>query len=384
MDISHIDNDPAVDTLRISDRQADALLAGLDDQPSARRGNAREDERLVFRERGRLIVRILHLGGSIANYLVKARNISRSGIAFLHGSYLYDGTPCTINLPTTDGGYLAIDGRVVRCRHVSGNIHEVGLWFDAPISLQRLLVKQTTPVDEPVQAEREHRVLVIEPVPEDRQFVALALAGGGVTALAAEDMAAGADLLATHPVHAAIVGVSDPPDTQRILQSLRAVRYGGPVVAITAAESFAQHRAMMDAGVTTVLCKPFSPERLVGVLKTQLHPNDDQTIARNEHLSAHWPDAQLRPLIEQFVDRLDTRLDEIQHMADLGLSIELSAALLQLKGTAGNLGYPHLSELCRTLSYAALDEQHEEIEFGLDELRRRAEAAGQAIAEAAR
>jgi DNA-binding NarL/FixJ family response regulator len=82
-----------------------------------------------------LAVTLVHPGGNSANIHMACRNISRGGISLLHSTYLHPGSRCTVQLPHVFQGLVSIDGRIVRCSHRSGMVHEIGLAFSRPIDV---------------------------------------------------------------------------------------------------------------------------------------------------------------------------------------------------------------------------------------------------------
>jgi len=130
-----IDNQGALDSLRITDAQASQLLNQLESlKLEAPEVDQRAAPRVRTGSRARVIVQIRSEGGTPVLYLSRPRNISRSGMAFLHGGYLHDGTRVVCKLKIS-GKQLCLDGKVVRCRFVSANIHEVGVAFDRRIDV---------------------------------------------------------------------------------------------------------------------------------------------------------------------------------------------------------------------------------------------------------
>src|SRR3954466_1865053 len=107
-----------VDSLRMSAQEHAEILDELDAR-QARDANSdrRIDQRLRFNQQALLFVQIRHPGGTAGNYLVRTRNISRTGIGFFHGGFVYSGTPCSVALRTTDKSIVTIEGKIVRCHH---------------------------------------------------------------------------------------------------------------------------------------------------------------------------------------------------------------------------------------------------------------------------
>lgn len=67
------------------------------------------------------------------------RNLSGTGIGLVHSAYVHIGTRCTVYLPTLAGQLMPIPARVVRCRHVKGLVHEVGIQFDRSINVRQFV-----------------------------------------------------------------------------------------------------------------------------------------------------------------------------------------------------------------------------------------------------
>ena len=58
------------------------------------------------------------------------RNLSQRGIGLLHRSYVHLGTTCSVLLPHPRKGEQEYRGTVVRCLHLSGMVHEIGIRFN--------------------------------------------------------------------------------------------------------------------------------------------------------------------------------------------------------------------------------------------------------------
>ncbi|MEX0876120.1 MAG: hypothetical protein WD114_01565 [Phycisphaerales bacterium] len=70
---------------------------------------------------------------------VASRNISRGGMSVLHSSFVYTGTFATAKLERIDGTTHAVSGKVVRCEHRGGVVHEIGIKFDREIIVQEFV-----------------------------------------------------------------------------------------------------------------------------------------------------------------------------------------------------------------------------------------------------
>ena len=113
--------DEAVDTLGITEKDRRSVLNRLDHQAEPFRGrDARGCPRLSYRAQIRLRIEVAPGGGPDHTFMAQSRNISRTGIGFLHGSPLEPDTTCKLSLRT-----------------VAENVHQVGIRFNEPIDLDR-------------------------------------------------------------------------------------------------------------------------------------------------------------------------------------------------------------------------------------------------------
>jgi hypothetical protein len=122
-----------IDTLRLSAKdwdQVQALLETARDNGGFGHCDQRREPRFPYRLDSSVLVEVMHPGGSRVRYLVRPRNLSRSGLGFLHGNFIYTGTRCVVMLMTHDGAAVPCTARVVRCRHIQGKVHGVGIKFD--------------------------------------------------------------------------------------------------------------------------------------------------------------------------------------------------------------------------------------------------------------
>jgi hypothetical protein len=112
------------------------ILDALDNNPCNFELNRRRHRRLPYR--GRQVILHTRQAERDVVFIVPSRNISRSGVSFLHGQMMHLDQPCTVDLATKDGTWLTVEGVVVRCRYIGGMIHEIGLKFGSLINLEDL------------------------------------------------------------------------------------------------------------------------------------------------------------------------------------------------------------------------------------------------------
>lgn len=92
-------------------------------------------------------------------------------------------------------------------------------------------------------------------------------------------------------------------------------------------------------------------------------------------------DADLRDVVEEFVEGLATRVDELKQ-AHQTLDWELLTTLThRLKGAAGSYGYPDISRLCAEMEQRFQDHQADEFMRWIGQLNELAAAARGGLAE---
>ncbi|MBY0112054.1 MAG: PilZ domain-containing protein [Phycisphaerales bacterium] len=80
-----------------------------------------------------MMVEVRGPSGDVQTHSVPPVDLSCGGLAFLHGSFLYPGSVISATLRTRDGEQMSVTGKVMRCEHVSGRVHEVGVKLDHAI-----------------------------------------------------------------------------------------------------------------------------------------------------------------------------------------------------------------------------------------------------------
>lgn len=127
----------AMSLLRLSEserREIDVYLA----REQARRAsshNARASARFRYAPEKPTLIDIPSPGGMQQTYIVLPKDLSATGCALLHGTFTYPGTRCCVTLHTRDGHSVLTPGIIVRCQHVLGRVHELGVRFEHGLAL---------------------------------------------------------------------------------------------------------------------------------------------------------------------------------------------------------------------------------------------------------
>ena len=122
------------DLVRLPPEARELLLASLEtDGGDGTTRHGRKSTRHPFRGDMMPFV-VVQPGGSVGAYLVMTRNLSAGGLSLIHGGYLHPGTKCRMLLSTVKGQKVVLGGKVRRCRHIKGSLHEIGVQFNAQVA----------------------------------------------------------------------------------------------------------------------------------------------------------------------------------------------------------------------------------------------------------
>jgi len=136
------------DMLRLSDEDLVSLLALRNQRPDG--GSAADREvggesgatRLWRRIRihGALWIpaEIREVGGATRLMRVYPVDISAGGMCILLGMFVHEGTAFRLTIRTGESDMLEVGGKAVRCVHLKGRVHEVGVSFDERFDLALL------------------------------------------------------------------------------------------------------------------------------------------------------------------------------------------------------------------------------------------------------
>ncbi|MEX0655008.1 MAG: response regulator [Phycisphaeraceae bacterium] len=354
-----------IDTLRLSHAERRDLLDRLEREADAQKYlEMRGDQRINFERRSGVVMKLYHPGGSSINYLIRPRNISRTGIAFLHGNYVHIDSRCGLLLKTVHGQAKLIHGKVVWCRHVVHRVHEVGAQFEDPIVLSAF-VDSLVRADMVDGDDASHelpslhgRLLYVEDSVDDRDLLQFHMSQLGVQLDTLPDAVEAIGHLQNQPADLTLANVCLPGMTGlEMTQMLRAEGYNRPIVLLTANPNRPSDEEARAVGVTAVLHKPYTFEQLLATLRDHLPAAAaDDAPPPEPVLSEHWGNVRMRPLILNFLSRLDNQLGQLRQCVEgpAGDPV-LEKMCLDLRGSAGGYGFPQISEAAERLYQHAAD-----------------------------
>lgn len=289
-------------------------------------------------------------------YAVLPRDLSSTGVGFLHGSFMHVDSDCVVSMPTLTGEWIDTPGNVVCCQHVQGKVHEIGVHFRQQIDPTRFL---TSGEDDEAHSGAglpalTGSVLCVEDSQEDRNLVRFMLDRISVKVLVSSSVEEAVAMIETG-VQVDLILTAHHAETLDGLKLAKALRDQGcqsPIILMTADES-AQLRADAVAhGCNAILTRPFDVGTLLSVLLPHLHPQHD-VIKESDgapHGSRLWSDESMRPLIQSYLLSLTKQVRQLQQTLSGNDQIEAARAVcLQIKGSAGGYGFDLIGHAAQNL-----------------------------------
>jgi len=111
---------------------ADAIETTLEWLDRQGCGAVGKERRTTRRSRYRVMAKISYspAGGERGMmFEVRTRNLSRTGVSFVHRTLIYPGQSVDVHLPLPDSSVRKLKGRVVRVRAAGTGLYEIGVEF---------------------------------------------------------------------------------------------------------------------------------------------------------------------------------------------------------------------------------------------------------------
>jgi CheY-like chemotaxis protein len=276
--VAIFDHGRPIRTLHLSDTERQLLLEQREkDGGDFASDNQRGAQRHRLTHQPNIVIAVCQSDGTLVRYAVIARNLSETGAAFMHGAYLHHGTDCVVTIQSNDGKWANVIGRVARCNHVGGKVHEVGVAFGKPINPARFTlasVGDDRPVEPKPGVRLVGRILYItNDVEQGREFRE-SVAALGVDVTMVKQLAEAAlmiggrtafDLVA---IDESVAGPDDPSPIEQLAHK------GDPIPVLLVGETKSASLPLTDlaerAGYRGVLQRPFLLDQVTDVLLQHL------------------------------------------------------------------------------------------------------------------
>ncbi|MCL4222359.1 MAG: Hpt domain-containing protein [Phycisphaerales bacterium] len=347
---SRVSSAGRLNTLGAQGRGLDALLDELDKANEGRTSTNRTHVRWPFRHVSIQALLTQPDGGEVRLSLA-CRNLSVGGMSVLHNSFLHPGTVVVVDLPRATHGVTKTRGRIVRCAHVRGTIHEIGIKFDDLINLREF--KQSDPFEAALAFENVRpqdltgTILHIDPSQIDRQIVRHALRDSALSIRGCESVdealpfiERGCDLILCE----FNLVTQDAPT---LALSLRADGYLQPIIVVSGNRSPAAMEMIRRSPIDVFLDKPVNSVQLLSAIAEFLAPDS----RRQEQKPADMP-GDLKDLAQAFASTLGDAADRLEQCMQAHDQDEVFRMATDLKGTALSLGFTKVGNIAGEVSDA--------------------------------
>lgn len=277
------------------------------------------------------------------------RNISNSGISLLHSAFFYPGTRCRITLPLRDdpSNSGTFDGVIIRCIHVEGVVHEIGIKFDRLIDSSKFVSKLVTLKSRPEITKPKNlngRVLHIDSSPVDRRLIEFFLSNSNVQLSVAESFEE-ARTLAKEPFDLILCELMMPDgDGAAFIQWLRDQCIDTPVAIHSATLSSQARDSIENLEVQGFLPKPIDRTTLITAM-TEFLSLPKSTESSEHSLALDLSNPTVIQIVDLFKKEIDLLIDTLCDESAREDAMQLYSVVLRLQGTAPTLGFEQLGKI---------------------------------------
>ena len=337
-------NNSTLNTLRLNQRELHKLLEHLEQNQSDSDKPDREFVRWSYRVEAVQLV-IEHGSGNKVTLPVATRNISRGGISVLHSAFVHPNTLCEVILKVPGGKSQTVAGKVMRCSHLTGRVHEIGIRFEEQISTKDLL--GLDPLNEAYSLERVEPsrlhggVIIVTKSDMDRELLLMYLEDTNLAVNTADNV----ENAVSRAQKSCDLILSDyhlgKETSSQLIVALREAGYDMPVVVLTSDKSEAALDDIRDSEASGILSKPTTKDKLMQALAEFLHADGDGGPLYSLLSSEDSAYALLGKFLTE-VPRMALNLEKAMRENEPDTCIEI---VRTLSGTAAPLGFPDISNL---------------------------------------
>lgn len=349
-----------IETLRISTKDKQKLVEYIEQTSRKTVDNDRRNLRVDFHGR-KVLVEITNNHGQRVQHTVLPRNLSRRGLAFVHGRFVYPESRCKVTLPMQNGKWTSVEGCIRNCRHVTGIIHEISIVFDEALDLtdfvrltasqqerHRTEKSQDMDPDNDLDANTVGRALVIDDMATDRKLYKLWLSKLNMASNEASGVTTTLEQMGHSQFDLIMINLELGEESGvELLMHIRGGGYERPIIATSAIENDEVRKMALASGATDMLTKPFTIEQLRDMVEDMLSINTDTSVNNKSIYSSMADEEDMLPLIEEFVANLaplSNKLRRANADSDMKLLVNICQSL---KGAGDGYGFEAVTSTAR-------------------------------------
>ncbi len=294
-------------------------------------------------------VTLLQPGGGNATKLKMAcRNISCGGMSLLHNSFVHTGTRVTVKLATPNGGVIESEGKIVRCQHVRGMIHEIGVKFTQEIVVRDFV--ESNPFNNTFSLERvdpeslRGTIVYADDSAAERKLVTHYLRGTALRLRTVENAQEGL-VLAGEGCDLVIVDMEMPGMSGvEMVKSIREAGYSTPVIMVTADATGIARLNVTELNISAFLAKPYSQDTLLRAVAEFISADSGS----KQSCSTLAEDHPNRGLVAGYVQQIAESSKKLAACMKGENADGCRTICMQIKGSAANFGFEALGKLAAT------------------------------------
>lgn len=295
-------------------------------------------------------LRVEQPGGAMTTVTVVGRDLSATGIGLLHSHFVYPGSPCFVVLTDKMGVQHTYPGKVMRCQHFSGVVHEVGVAFVNEIDPRQFIASDRIGQGPKLESLEPSRltgtVLHIDDSTLDAKLLKHNLRETNVTVDHAGTFDEGLEKAGQTRYDLIIIDqMLDGTNTGvELMRTLREEQPNTACVALTAHDSAQLRDQFKDVRVNAVMTKPIAADALMQTIAEflSIRPGSDDEIRST--LADDDPSFELVP---DFVEDLREKGKKLTDLIKEEDTMTAYTLCLQISGVAPPLGFDDVAEIAR-------------------------------------
>lgn len=313
-------------TIRLDERSLGALLGRLEAKESDSPEDRRKHPRFKYRVRNALLQLQQPGAATPTTFVVPTRNISRSGLGFLHGGFVHQHTLVRVQLLTRHGAWHGALGQVSRCQYLEAGIYEVAVEFEQEIEPSLFCADAN-----------HHKALLAEADAATARLVGHYLSALNCDVDVAENGRIAAEM-ATKAQYDLVLLDMNMAEANGF-EAVRALRNGGfaaPIVAAGAMKDPGCRERCLAAGCNNVLSKPYTRQQLSEVIAW---------LSEEPLYSTVEGEPGMAPLVAQFVQDMPRQVRALEEALARQETGRLETLVHSLKAHGAGYGFSAIAEL---------------------------------------
>ena len=345
-------------TVTIGRLRAHELMDAMDrsDAPggSSGRSKAKTGSWAKYRHND-ILIRFEHPGGGFSENHTYTRSLSKTGLRLLWNGYVHPSTLVRAHLHTVWGGREVVEGVVVSCSHVSGNVHCVEAVFSlhdsGPIDLRNFLSDQAALAKVMFRDTKPESVrgsiVYLEQEPLLADLAKNLLRETAVQVHPSQNLEEALEALRASPVDLVLCGLDLGESTgEEAIRAIRGAAFRGPIIVVTGVSDPQRHDAAKQAGANAIVFKPFDRTTLIGVMAHWIGADGSGSSHRALY-STLGGDPGIRELLPMFIERASVLVEELRGAAGAGEIDAVRRISTEIEQNSATFGFKEFAQAAR-------------------------------------